>query len=92
MWAELLSAVEAGFESAHGRNLERLFALKGLHCPERALYVRLHLLQGVYHALAGNAQTKALPILLKAHEECRVLQVCKTDSLRCLALHDSMLP
>jgi hypothetical protein len=79
MWSELLTTVECGFESAHGKNLERLFALKGLHCPERALYVRLHLLQGVYYVQTGQARTKGLPILLKAQEECRVLQQSPED-------------
>eukprot|EP00639_Heterosigma_akashiwo_P023742 CAMPEP_0206404802 /NCGR_PEP_ID=MMETSP0294-20121207/28655_1 /ASSEMBLY_ACC=CAM_ASM_000327 /TAXON_ID=39354 /ORGANISM="Heterosigma akashiwo, Strain CCMP2393" /LENGTH=272 /DNA_ID=CAMNT_0053862909 /DNA_START=35 /DNA_END=850 /DNA_ORIENTATION=+ len=42
----LLSTAKEGFAKAHGSNLERLRAVKGPHCAERVLYVRLHFLTG----------------------------------------------
>lgn len=43
--SRMLGHVERGFRKAHGPGLERLTALKGEHCAENLLYVRLHLLQ-----------------------------------------------
>lgn len=43
--SRMLAAVEKGFQKAHGPGLQRLTALKGEHCAEKLLYVRLHLLQ-----------------------------------------------
>lgn len=43
--SRMLAAVEKGFRKAHGEGLQRLTALKGEHCAEKLLYVRLHLLQ-----------------------------------------------
>lgn len=43
--SRMLGDVEKGFRKAHGPGLERLIALKGEHCAENLLYVRLHLLQ-----------------------------------------------
>lgn len=43
--SRMLGHVERGFRKAHGPGLERLIALKGEHCAENLLYVRLHLLQ-----------------------------------------------
>ena len=43
--SRMLGHVERGFRKAHGPGLERLTALKGDHCAENLLYVRLHLLQ-----------------------------------------------
>lgn len=46
-----LSICERSFQRSYGENYSRLYALKGRGCPERALIMRLHLLQGVvlYH-------------------------------------------
>jgi len=46
-----LKRAELGFRRSHGPNLERLRRLRNGFCPEKALYVRLHLLQAVvsYH-------------------------------------------
>ncbi|KAG5189375.1 hypothetical protein JKP88DRAFT_267339 [Tribonema minus] len=49
----LLTCAAEGFARSHGQDLNRLRALKGDHCPEVALYARLHLLQGVVAYLAG---------------------------------------
>jgi len=70
----LLQATEAGFIKSHGPNLERLVHVKGPHCAERALYVRLHLLQGVL-ALAKGDMGSASQILLLARQECDSLKV-----------------
>lgn len=43
--SSMLAVVEKGFRKAHGPGLQRLTALKGDHCAEKLLYVRLHLLQ-----------------------------------------------
>ncbi|CAN0438631.1 unnamed protein product, partial [Discosporangium mesarthrocarpum] len=43
--SRLLWAAEKGFLRAHGPGLQRVTALKGEHCAEKLLYVRLHLLQ-----------------------------------------------
>ncbi|XP_068156814.1 NEDD8 ultimate buster 1 [Drosophila tropicalis] len=42
-----LDICERNFERNYGKNLKRLQSLRGSSCPERALIVRLHLLQGV---------------------------------------------
>ncbi|KAL7744191.1 hypothetical protein ACLKA6_009164 [Drosophila palustris] len=46
-----LSICERSFRRSYGENYSRLYALKGRGCPERALIMRLQLLQGVvlYH-------------------------------------------
>lgn len=46
-----LSICERNFKRSYGENYSRLYALKGRGCPERALIMRLQLLQGVvlYH-------------------------------------------
>lgn len=50
--SRMLGHVERGFRRAHGPGLERLVALKGEHCAENLLYVRLHLLQASVIALS----------------------------------------
>ncbi|XP_037937514.1 NEDD8 ultimate buster 1 [Teleopsis dalmanni] len=42
-----LKVCESSFNRSYGENMSRLIALKGNACPERALLMRLHLLQGV---------------------------------------------
>lgn len=42
-----LDICEQSFRRSYGENMNRLIALKGNACPERALLMRLHLLQGV---------------------------------------------
>lgn len=48
---EKLRAARNALERAHGRDMERLQQVKGEDLPEKTLYVRLYLLQGVvaYH-------------------------------------------
>ncbi|CAN0290908.1 unnamed protein product, partial [Phaeothamnion confervicola] len=70
----LLAAAKDGFRRSHGAGLERLMALKGEHCAERALYVRLHLLDGVVAFLQGRSGD-ASALLIRAQHECRALSV-----------------
>ncbi|XP_068154466.1 NEDD8 ultimate buster 1 [Drosophila tropicalis] len=42
-----LNICERSFRRSYGENFNRLYALKGRSCPERALIMRLQLLQGV---------------------------------------------
>ncbi|EDW82908.1 uncharacterized protein Dwil_GK10251 [Drosophila willistoni] len=42
-----LNICERSFRCSYGENFNRLYALKGRSCPERALIMRLQLLQGV---------------------------------------------
>lgn len=51
--SRMLHTAEQGFLKAHGPGLQRLIALKGEHCAETLLYVRLHLLQ-VRQFVAGG--------------------------------------
>lgn len=72
--SELLRVARAGFTSAHGANLERLYALKGSNCAERVLYVRLQLLEGVLKCQQKDFNG-ALGLLLFAQQNCRDLLV-----------------
>eukprot|EP00611_Tribonema_gayanum_P007178 TRINITY_DN16513_c0_g1_i1.p1 TRINITY_DN16513_c0_g1~~TRINITY_DN16513_c0_g1_i1.p1 ORF type:complete len:337 (+),score=37.85 TRINITY_DN16513_c0_g1_i1:102-1112(+) len=74
----LLTCAAEGFARSHGQDLNRLRALKGDHCPEFALYARLHLLQGVVAYLAGDHGV-AGTLLLRAVAECQALCVRATD-------------
>ena len=60
--AELrLKECQRNFERIHGKNLERVQALKGSCANEQALYTRLHLLQGICAFHQGKrAQAKVL--------------------------------
>ncbi|XP_017109096.2 NEDD8 ultimate buster 1 [Drosophila bipectinata] len=42
-----LGICEKSFKRSYGEGFKRLYSLKGKACPERALIMRLHLLQGV---------------------------------------------
>ncbi|EDW84976.1 uncharacterized protein Dwil_GK12848 [Drosophila willistoni] len=42
-----LDICERNFERSYGKNLKRIRSIRGSSCPERALIMRLHLLQGV---------------------------------------------
>ncbi|CAN0304018.1 unnamed protein product, partial [Ectocarpus sp. 12 AP-2014] len=71
--SRMLATVEKGFRKAHGEGLQRLTALKGEHCAEKLLYVRLHLLQGVVAFLRGDSG-KASALLLRASGEAKALK------------------
>ncbi|KAM8720018.1 hypothetical protein ACLKA7_006128 [Drosophila subpalustris] len=57
-----LSICERSFRRSYGENYSRLYALKGRGCPERALIMRLQLLQGVvlYHQNRRDAAYERL--------------------------------
>ncbi|XP_026838197.1 NEDD8 ultimate buster 1 isoform X1 [Drosophila erecta] len=62
------------FRISYGDNLERLFSLRGRNCPERALILRLQLLQGVvlFHQ---NRRDEAFERLESAHSLLRALKI-----------------
>lgn len=69
-----LEICEKSFRRSYGHDLSRLINLKGDSCPERALIMRLHLLQGVllFHQ---NRRNEAYEKLLLAESELRNLKV-----------------
>jgi hypothetical protein len=79
---EWLKKAEAGFERAHGRNLERVRILRNGFVPEKALYVRLHLLQAIVSFHTG-AIGRANTYLAQAAKEHSALSV-NDDSLTML--------
>lgn len=69
-----LEICEKNFHRSYGQNLERLIAIKGSGCQERALIMRMHLLQGVvlFHQ---NQRNEAYEKFLQAERELSGLQV-----------------
>ncbi|XP_004523948.1 NEDD8 ultimate buster 1 [Ceratitis capitata] len=69
-----LNICEQSFRRSYGENMNRLIALKGNACPERALIMRLHLLQGVvlFHQ---NCRDEAFERLELAASELRELKI-----------------
>lgn len=69
-----LEICEKNFHRSYGRNLERLITIKGSGCQERALIMRMHLLQGVllFHQ---NNRNEAYEKFLLAEHELSALQV-----------------
>eukprot|EP00002_Diphylleia_rotans_P032223 TRINITY_DN674_c0_g1_i5.p1 TRINITY_DN674_c0_g1~~TRINITY_DN674_c0_g1_i5.p1 ORF type:complete len:369 (-),score=84.33 TRINITY_DN674_c0_g1_i5:998-2104(-) len=80
-----LQQVEAMFHKVHGPNLERLMRAKKGFCPEKLLYARLHLLQGVvaYHM---NRRDQAHRIFSRVAAELKALDASDES----LALMQSM--
>ena len=62
---------ESNFVASYGADLERVVALKGSADHERALYMRMHLLQGVVAFHKGHRH-QAKQILARAESELRV--------------------
>jgi hypothetical protein len=73
---QCLLRAESGFASAHGAQpgLDRLLKLKGEHCVERVLYVRLHFLQATVALMQGEVG-RGRALLLQAKGECEMLLV-----------------
>ncbi|XP_075156008.1 NEDD8 ultimate buster 1 [Haematobia irritans] len=73
-----LDICEKSFRRSYGDNLQRLINLKGNGCPEKALIMRLHLLQGVvlFHQ---NRRNEAYDKLLTASTELEALKVDDTS-------------
>lgn len=69
-----LEICEKSFHRSYGKDLSRLINLKGDSCPERALIMRLHLLQGVllFHQ---NRRNEAYEKIDLAQSELRNLKV-----------------
>ena len=62
---------ESNFVSSYGADLERVVAVKGAADNERALYMRMHLLQGVVAFHKGHRH-QAAQILARAEGELKV--------------------
>ncbi len=71
---ERLSECEANFARTYGANLERLVAVKGSAENERALYLRMHLMQGIVAYHQGHRQ-RAADLLARAETELKALDV-----------------
>ncbi|KAL9882660.1 NEDD8 ultimate buster 1 [Glossina fuscipes fuscipes] len=73
-----LEICENSFRRSYGENLQRLITLKGDGCAEKALIMRLHLLQGVvlFHQ---NRRNEALEKLDIAENELLALKVDDTS-------------
>ncbi|XP_061396692.1 NEDD8 ultimate buster 1 [Musca vetustissima] len=69
-----LDICEKSFRRSYGENLQRLITLKGNGCAEKALIMRLHLLQGVvlFHQ---NRRNEAYEKLIVAESELDGLKV-----------------
>ncbi|KAH8363681.1 hypothetical protein KR084_013010 [Drosophila pseudotakahashii] len=69
-----LDICERSFFKSYGEQFSRLYFLKGTSCPERALIMRLHLLQGVlfFHQ---NRRDEAYERLEEASRDLRELRV-----------------
>ncbi|XP_064646683.1 NEDD8 ultimate buster 1-like [Lineus longissimus] len=72
--ASRLDTCEDCFRKSYGTNLERLMTLKGQSGHVLALYVRLHLLQGVL-AYYQHRRSDAIRYLEQSERELRSLQV-----------------
>ncbi|XP_043653597.1 NEDD8 ultimate buster 1 [Drosophila teissieri] len=73
-----LDICERGFFRSYGEQFMRLYAMKGPSCPERALIMRLHLLQGVlfFHQ---NRRDEAYEKLEEATKDFNELKVNDTE-------------
>ncbi|ALC48542.1 CG15445 [Drosophila busckii] len=69
-----LNICERSFRRSYGENYSRLYALKGRCCPERALIMRLQLLQGVvlYHQNERDAAYERLEAAAQVLSELKV--------------------
>ncbi|XP_065364111.1 NEDD8 ultimate buster 1-like [Calliphora vicina] len=72
-----LELCDKSFRRSYGDNLQRLITLKGNACPEKALIMRLHLLQGVvlFHQ---NRRNEAYEKFVTAETELGSLKVDDT--------------
>ncbi|ALC44710.1 CG5111 [Drosophila busckii] len=69
-----LNICERSFRRSYGENFSRLYALKGRCCPERALIMRLQLLQGVvlYHQNERDAAYERFEAAAQVLSELKV--------------------
>ncbi|KAL6223802.1 hypothetical protein ACLB2K_002660 [Fragaria x ananassa] len=69
-----LEKARQGLERAHGKDSSRVRLLHAGHYPERALYLRLELLEGVVAYHSGQVD-KSMKVLTSAQEKFTQLQV-----------------
>ncbi|XP_004287245.1 PREDICTED: NEDD8 ultimate buster 1-like [Fragaria vesca subsp. vesca] len=69
-----LEKARQGLERAHGKDSSRVRLLQAGHYPERALYLRLELLEGVVAYHSGQVD-KSMKVLTSAQEKFTQLQV-----------------
>lgn len=69
-----LKICEQNFKKSYGENLDRVVSLKGNAINEKALIMRLHLLQAILH-FHQNQQVDALRLLSQAQLEFEQLQI-----------------
>lgn len=69
-----LLVCERNFKKTYGPNLDRVVSLKGNSANEKALLLRLHLLQGVLY-FHQNRRGEAVAMLSMAESELRTLKV-----------------
>lgn len=69
-----LRICEKHFKKSYGENLDRVITLKGNACSERALIMRLHLLQAILE-FHRNERNQAYNLLSTAELEWQQLQV-----------------
>lgn len=68
---------EKHFKKSYGENLDRVTTLKGNACSERALIMRLHLLQAILN-FHQNQRNQAYGLLSMAELEWQQLEVNKS--------------
>lgn len=73
-----LQICEKHFKKSYGENLDRVITLKGNACSERALIMRLHLLQAILN-FHQNRRNEAYSLLSTTELEWQQLQI--SDSL-----------
>ncbi|XP_052744625.1 NEDD8 ultimate buster 1 [Bicyclus anynana] len=83
--AARLARAEASFTATYGEDHQRLIALKGTNANERALFMRLYLLQGIvaYHR---NKRAEARALFERAEGELRHLKVDENSVLALMEL------
>ncbi|KAI8044637.1 NEDD8 ultimate buster 1 [Drosophila gunungcola] len=69
-----LDICERSFRKSYGEQFNRLYAIRGTSCPERALIMRLHLLQGVlfFHQNRRDESYERLEEAAQALDELKV--------------------
>lgn len=73
-----LKICEQNFKKSYGENLDRVVSLKGNAVNEKALIMRLHLLQAILH-FHQNQQVDALRLLSQAQLEFEQLQISESS-------------
>lgn len=72
-----LQICEKHFKKSYGENLDRVIILKGNACSERALIMRLHLLQAILY-FHQNQRSQACRLLSTTELEWQQLQVSES--------------